>query len=345
MAPWTTTNHPKVLIVDDEPVNLRILGTLLQQKGLDVGFANNAAQALESLKYRVPDLFLLDIMMPNVDGYDLALQLRSIPQTEGVPIIFISALDDTDSKVKGFDAGGADYISKPFNPREVVARVFSQLELKYYRDQLEERVREQVLEIETITMTLVEVLENANFYRDDETGLHIRRVTEFSKHLANHLDIPEKTKREIIRYASLHDIGKIGIPDSILRKPDKLTPEEFKVIQQHPIIGHRILDKETIPPVAKNIVLAHHEKWDGSGYPNRLRGDAIPVEARVVAMADVYDALRSRRSYKPPFPREKAEAIVAENRGIHFDPELIDIFLKTKDEFANIMKTYKEATE
>jgi len=331
--------------VDDEPVNLRILGSLLQQKGLDVGFASNAAQALESLKYRVPDLFLLDIMMPQVDGYDLALQLRSLPQTERVPIIFISALDDTDSKVKGFDAGGADYISKPFNPREVVARVFSQLELKYYRDQLEERVKEQVLEIETITMTLVEVLENANFYRDDETGLHIRRVTEFSKHLTNHLDIPEQKKREIGRYASLHDIGKIGIPDSILRKPDKLTPEEFTVIQQHPIIGHQILDRDTIPPVAKNIVLHHHEKWDGSGYPNHLKGDAIPIEARVVALSDVYDALRSRRTYKPPFSREKAETIIAESRGVHFDPELVDLFLKTKEEFATIMDTYKEVTE
>lgn len=339
------TNRPKVLIVDDEPANLRILGSLLQQKHLDVSFANSAAQALESLKYRIPDLFLLDIMMPQVDGYDLALRLRSFPQTEGIPIIFISALDDTDSKVKGFDVGGADYISKPFHPQEVVARVFSQLELKYYRDQLEERVKEQVLEIETITMTLVEVLENANLYRDEETGLHIRRVTEFSKHLAKHLDIPEQTKREIGRYASLHDIGKIGVPDSILRKPDKLTPEEFKIIQQHPIIGYQILDKENIPQVAKNIVLCHHEKWDGSGYPNQLKGAAIPIEAQVVAFADVYDALRSRRIYKPPFPQDKAETIIAESRGVHFNPKLVDLFLKTRKEFALIMDTYKEVTE
>ncbi|MCA1950353.1 MAG: response regulator [Treponema sp.] len=339
------SNPPKILIVDDEPVNLRILGSMLQQKGLDVGFASSAAQALESLEYRIPDLFLLDVMMPNVDGYELALKLRSLPATENIPIIFISALDDTDSKIKGFDSGGADYISKPFNPREVAARVFSQLELKEYRDNLEEKVKEQVLEIETITMTLVEVLENANYYRDDETGLHIRRVKEFSKQLAFYLDIPEQKKREIARYSSLHDIGKIGVPDSILRKPDKLTPEEFKIIQQHPVIGHRILDKETIPETAKNIVLYHHEKWDGSGYPHQLKNNEIPIEAQIVAMADVYDALRSRRIYKPPYSAEHAEKIIIENAETHFNPDLVRIFIRVKGEFATIMETYKEAIE
>jgi putative two-component system response regulator len=337
--------HPRVLIVDDEPANLRILGSLLKNRGLDVAFAGSATQALESLKYRTPDLFLLDIMMPNIDGYDLAIELRGIAQTEKIPIIFISALDDAESKIKGFDAGGADYISKPFNPQEVIARVFSQLELKQYRDQLEDKVKDQVLEIETITMTLVEVLENANYYRDDETGRHIRRVTEFSRHLANHTTLPEMTKREIGRYASLHDIGKVGIPDAILRKPDRLTAEEFKIIQQHPIIGHKILNKDKIPSVAKNIVLSHHEKWDGSGYPNQLIAELIPVEARIVAMADVYDALRSRRTYKPAYSRAKTEAIINENRGTHFDPALVDIFLDIADEFDVITEENSDVTE
>lgn len=333
----------RVLIVDDEPANLRILGSLLKSNGLDVAIASSALQAMESLHYRIPDLFLLDIMMPNVDGYELAVKLHGMTQTENIPIIFISALDDPESKIKGFDAGGADYISKPFNPREVMARVFSQLELKEYRDILEEKVKDQVLEIETITLTLVEVLENANYYRDDETGRHISRVTQFSRQLANHADLHEKTRREIGRYASLHDIGKVGIPDAILRKPDKLTPEEFEVIQQHPDIGYQILNKDTIPSVAKNIVLCHHEKWDGTGYPNHLVAEQIPIEARVVALADVYDALRSQRVYKPRYSREKTEAIIAENKGTHFDPMLVDVFLKISDTFDTIMEENKDA--
>jgi len=338
-------NKPKVLIVDDEPVNLRILGSILQQNGFDVGFANNASQALASLEYRIPDIFILDIMMPNIDGYELALQLRSLPKTESIPVIFISALNDTDSIIKGFDAGGADYITKPFNHREVVARVNNQLELKNYRESLEIRVKEQVLEIETITMTLVEVLENANYYRDDETGFHIRRVTEFSKQLAQRLAIPEFKKREIGLYASLHDIGKIGIPDSILRKPARLTEEEFEVIKKHPIIGYNILNKEQIPDTAKNIVLYHHEKWDGSGYPKQLVGNDIPIEAQVVALADMYDALRSRRVYKQPFTAEETEQIIINNANTHFDPNLIEIFKMIKVQFRAISEKYKEEIE
>lgn len=333
----------RVLIVDDEPANLRILGSLLKRNGLDVAIAGSASQAIESLHYRIPDLFLLDIMMPNIDGYELATTLHGMMQTENIPILFISALDDPESKIKAFGAGGADYISKPFNPQEVIARVFSQLELKEYRDVLEERVKDQVLEIDAITLTLIGVLENANYYRDDETGRHIGRVTQFSRQLAYYAKLDEKTKREIGRYASLHDIGKIGIPDEILHKPDRLTPEEFKVIEQHPNIGYQILDKDNIPSVAKNIVLCHHEKWDGTGYPNHLAAEQIPAEARIVALADVYDALRSRRVYKPPYSREKTEAIIAENKGTHFDPALVDIFLKISDTFDSIMEENRDA--
>jgi putative two-component system response regulator len=247
MANVSAVKKPKVLVVDDEPTNLQILGRLLQNRGLDVALAADASQALRSLEFWIPNIFLLDVMMPGMDGYKLAQKLKAMPATENKPIIFLSALEDTESKIKAFDAGGADYITKPFSPKEVIARVFNQLELEEYRARMEDRVREQVLQIETITMSLVEVLEYANYYWDDDTGLHIRRVTEYSRILSDQLPLDEWHRKEIVRYTSLHDIGKVGIPDTILRKPGRLTDTEWDIMKRHPEIGFRILDKPAIP--------------------------------------------------------------------------------------------------
>lgn len=330
----------RVLIVDDEPKNLQILGHLLKDAGVSVALATGADQALRSIEVEVPDLLILDIMMPGVDGFSLAQQIRRRPGTLGTPIIFISALTDEDSLIRSFDVGGVDYITKPFRSREVLTRVFTHLELQSYRRDLEEQVRRQVLELEAINTTLVEVLENANTFRDDETGQHIHRVTEYAKLLATGLDLPESTRREIGLYASLHDIGKVGIPDAILRKPGRLNDEEQAIMRNHAQIGYSILDRPGMPLVAKNIVLSHHEKWDGSGYPNGLSGTKIPAEARVVALADVYDALRSQRIYKPAFSRDETESIISSESGRHFDPALVAYFTSRSDEFDKVFRSF-----
>lgn len=330
----------RVLIVDDEAKNLQILGRLLKDSGFDVALALGAEAALNSVRVRVPDLFLLDVMMPGTDGFTLARQLRQLPQAAEVPILFISALSDEDSKVQAFEAGGVDYITKPFLPREVIARVSSHLELKAYRDSLQTQVDQRVLELETISLSLVAVLEDASSFRDNETGSHIHRVTEYSRILSQGYNLPDQTRKEIIRYASLHDIGKVGVPDAILHKPGKLNDEEYAAMKTHVQKGFEILNRPGIPQVARNLVLSHHEKWDGSGYPKGLKGEAIPVEARILAMADVYDALRSPRVYKPAFSREKTESILREESGRHFDPQLVEFFQAHADELDDTCRRF-----
>jgi putative two-component system response regulator len=333
-----------VMIVDDEMKNIQVLGQLLRTHQLDVHVATSGEEALTAISHTIPDLILLDVMMPKMDGYELARRIKARPTTHNTPILFITALSDIDSKVKAFESGGVDFITKPFQSMEVIHRVKTHLELKHYRDDLERQVRERVNEIEQINTALVNSLESANYFKDNDTGMHIKRVSEFTFLIARGMGIDSQRKNEIHRYASLHDIGKVGVPDNILQKPGKLTKEEFDVMARHCDIGFQMVDRQGISSILKNIVRHHHEKWDGSGYPDKLAGEKIPLEAHIVALADVYDALRSERVYKPAFTREKSEEIIMESAGSHFNPEMIEVFSSCTNEINDIFEELKDKT-
>ena len=366
-----------VLIVDDTPQNLSILGMLLQPS-YRVRVANSGERALHAaMTQPKPDIILLDVMMPGMDGYEVLRRLRAHPDTHDIPVIFITAMSATDDEEKGLELGAVDYITKPFNPAIVLARLRTQLELKENRDQLarqnewleaevQRRMRENVL-IQELAVRALACLGEA---RDNETGHHILRTQHYvgllARHLATHprfaaaLNGPHLER--IIKAAPLHDIGKVGIPDAILLKPGRLTVEEFTIMKTHPVIGAEAIQKAmqqaladshtevaeqaagafTFLQVAHEISLSHHEKWDGSGYPHGLAGDKIPVSARLMALADVFDALISKRVYKPTLSLADTTAIIVEGRGVHFDPDVVDTYLALQDQFAEIARRYAD---
>ena len=364
-----------VLIVDDTPQNLTVLGQLLQPL-YRIRAANTGERALRAMGVEPrPDIVLLDVMMPEMDGYEVLRRLRENPETHDIPVIFITALNSAEDEEKGLGLGAVDYITKPFSPPIVLARVRTQLELKDARDRLAEendwlerevarRMKENLL-IQDLGVRALACLGEA---RDNETGHHIVRTQTYVELLAEHLKDKDRfqaalagnQKSMIIKAAPLHDIGKVGIPDAILLKPGRLTSEEFEAMKAHPTIGADAIEKAmnqamsgadddaidqapgafSFLRVAQEISLGHHEKWDGSGYPAGLAGETIPVSARLMALADVFDALMSRRVYKPPMTLEQATAIILEGRGSHFDPEVVDAYLACKDQFAEIAARY-----
>lgn len=338
-----TESKAKVLIVDDLPENRRLLATIVAKyTDYEVTLAKDGRSVIEGIERDLPDIILLDIMMPEMDGYEVATRLRLNPATMNIPIVFITALDKIEDKMKAFDIGAVDYIVKPFNPKEVLKRLNTHIELKKYRDQLESEIRSRTAEIEQINGVLISALESANYYNDDNTGNHIKRVSRYSRVLAENLGLPSGKSNEIYRYASLHDIGKIGIPNLILKKPDALTAEERIRMQDHTVIGFRMINLPGVPDTAKNIILHHHEKWDGTGYPRGLMGREIPVEARIVALADVYDALRTARPYKPPFSEDDTHRILVESSGTHFDPLVVEAYKNGRELFRKIYDGFKE---
>ncbi len=345
------TRRYKILIIDDLAENRRILAQIITKStDYEVLLASDGRNINEKIADNVPDLILLDIMMPGLDGYGVARELKNNPVTVDIPIIFITAITDTESIVKAFKSGGVDYITKPFNKEELLARVNAQLELKRMRDdlkeknfllanreaQLEKLVEEKTERLERLTYGLVSALESANYYNDSDTGNHIRRVSRYSGVIAELYGLEKEFVKKIVMYSSLHDVGKVGIDDAILKKPGKFSPEEFKRMQEHVVIGARMLQCEEMDPIARNIVKYHHEKWDGTGYVEGLKGERIPLEARIVAVADVYDALGSKRPYKKAFTEEKIDKIMREEAGKHFDPDLIEVFFAGKEKILEI---------
>lgn len=366
-----------VLVVDDTPQNIEILGQLLQPL-YRVRVANSGERALRSAHTQPrPDLILLDVMMPGMDGYEVLRQLKADPQTADIPVIFVTAMEGTDNEEHGLSIGAVDYITKPVVPAIVLARVHAQLELKAARDRLAKnnewleaevarRMRENLL-IQDLSVRALACLAEA---RDNETGHHIVRTQAYVELLARYLHQTEGYAHAltpellpmVIKAAPLHDIGKVGIPDAILLKPGRLTPEEFTIMKTHPRIGADAITKAveqsrpgatldianvgagafTFLDVAREISLWHHEKWDGSGYPDGLAGTQIPVAARLMALADVFDALMSRRVYKPPMTLQEASQIIQDGRGTHFDPEVVDAFLACRDEFGAIAQRYAD---
>jgi putative two-component system response regulator len=322
---------PVLLAVDDESTNLQLLRQILQDR-YSLLFAKDGPRALELAAKEQPDLILLDVMMPDMTGYEVCRRLKADPATEAIPVIFVTALTDTTDEVDGFEAGAVDYITKPVSPAVVKARVRLHLSLV------------RLDELKASRLEIVQRLGLAAEYKDNETGLHVIRMSHYTRLLAIACGLDEDDVDDLFNAAPMHDIGKIGIPDRILQKPAKLDEEEWRVMQGHPTIGADIIGRHAtgMLAVACQVAQNHHEKWDGSGYPNGLKGEEIPLAGRIVAVADVFDALTSVRPYKEAWSVEQACDYLRAQRGLHFEPRLVDLFLTQLPAIAEVMKKWAE---
>lgn len=359
--------RPCVMVVDDTPHNLALMTELLRDH-YRVMVANGGERALRLLQggQQRPDLILLDIMMPDLDGYEVIRRLKADPQLRDIPVIFLTARSEVNDETLGLELGAVDYITKPISPPIVMARVRAHLALKasadFLRDKadyLETEVARRTHQVEAIQDVTVLAMSSMAETRDNETGNHILRTQRYVKCLAEALQqhqrfasvLTDAYIQLLFKSAPLHDIGKVGIPDNILLKPARLTAEEFEVMKTHTTIGHHAIVKaeqslgyelDFLRP-AKEIALSHQEKWDGSGYPQGLAGDDIPISARLMAVADVYDALISERVYKRAFSHDEAFDIMRKGRGSHFDPDVFDAFERVQAQFRNIARQYSDA--
>ncbi len=349
----------KVMIVDDTPANLKLLKEMLQRIGFDVSVFRSAIDAIEALDLNPPSIILMDISMPDMNGFEACKIIKANPVHKDTPIIFISALNDVEDKVKAFEYGGVDYITKPFEFEEVKMRVSTHLqisklqkEIQAWNNSLERRVQSQLDEIEQTNKRLIRAqnstiiaLAKLSECRDTDTGLHLERVGHYCEILAKHLmrknifaEVDDDFIHTIKLVAPLHDIGKVGIPDKILLKPGRLEPDEFEIMKTHAQLGantflevKKQMSETAYCEMAYDVILCHHEKYDGTGYPIGLSGNDIPLSARIMAVADVYDALRSKRPYKEPIPKEQAEQIIIDSCESHFAPELVEAFVENHD--------------
>ncbi|HEY4161662.1 MAG TPA: two-component system response regulator [Dongiaceae bacterium] len=361
----TPEDAATILAVDDTPGNLSLITGLLKGS-YHVKVANSGEKALRVVHSDMPpDLVLLDIMMPEMDGYEVCRRLKADARTRHIPVIFLTAMSKSEDERLGLEVGAVDYITKPISPPILLARVKTHLLLKSSSDFLKDKnaylegeVYRRTQEMQAIQDVTILTMASLAETRDNETGNHIRRTQHYVKLLATKLRnhprftqfLNERSIDLLFKSAPLHDIGKVGIPDRILLKPGKLTPEEFEIMKTHTTLGRDAIEQAEgrlgtpveFLSLAKEIAYSHQEKWDGSGYPEGLAGDAIPVSARLMALADVYDALISRRVYKPPFPHEKAVEIIAEGRGRHFDPDITDAFMEIREEFRTIALKYAD---
>ncbi len=355
-----------VMLVDDARANIDVLvGTLGDDHEIVV--AMEGETALEYAAESPPDLILLDIMMPGMDGYEVIRRLKSDPTTKNIPVIFCTAMSEAENEEKGLLLGALDYICKPFSPPVVKARVRNHLKLRLSQEAienhnaiLEAKVEERTRELALLQEVTIESMASVAETRDPETGGHIRRTQNYVKALAVQLKsnpkfsglLDDSVIDLLYKSAPLHDIGKVGVPDHILLKPGKLTDEEFEEMKKHSIHGRDIIlnaekrmANNSFLRTAREIAYTHHEKWDGTGYPNSLKGEEIPICGRLMALADVYDALISRRIYKPAFPHEKAVAIISEGKGSHFDPDVAEAFLRIQDRFQKIALEFADYGE
>jgi putative two-component system response regulator len=350
-----------ILVVDDEDINRKVLGTLLQSLGYDVRIATNGTEGLAAMDPTV-DLVLMDIMMPDMDGFETVEALRAKPEGRDVPVIMVTALSAKEDRLRAVKAGANDFISKPIDATELRVRMASLLRMKEYHDEIK-RYKETLEEmVEAKTKALKMALQNLHMaqqttikahletlsrlsmaaeFKDEDTAHHIHRMSRYSALMAEKYGLDEDQVDLVLNASPMHDIGKIGIPDAILLKPGPLDPAEWEVMKTHTEIGAKILDSSSSNYLAagRSIALAHHEKWDGSGYPAGLAGEDIPLFGRICAIADVFDALTSKRPYKEPYPNEKALEIMREGRGTHFQPELLDLFF---DNFAMVEEIQKQ---
>ncbi len=357
---------PTIMVVDDTPDNLSLMNLLLKDH-YSVRIANSGERALKlAATGSPPDLILLDIMMPGMDGYEVCQYLKADPKMRDIPVIFLTAKNETDDEKKGLELGAIDYITKPISPAIVLARVKTHLALKssadFLRDKnvyLETEVSKRTREVEAIQDVTILAMASLAETRDSDTGNHIRRTQFYVKALAEKLQnhprfshyLTAHNIAMLYRSAPLHDIGKVGIPDRILLKPGRFEPEEFEIMKRHSALGRDAIEHAErslgtnveFLSMAKEIALSHHEKWDGSGYPEGLAEDDIPISARLMAVADVYDSLISRRIYKDGMSHEKATDIILEGKGAHFDPDIVDAFVAIQEEFQAIALRYADS--
>lgn len=333
-----------VLVVDDTPSNIELIKNILNQD-YRVKAAINGIQALKiALSSNKPDIILLDIMMPDMDGYEVCRKLKSDPSTMHIPVMFISAKTEIEDEALGFRLGAVDYITKPISPMLVKARVKAQLALVDQQRELEVQVKIRTQELEKTRLEIIQRLGVAAEYKDNETALHVTRMSLFTKLLAKCYGANEEWVELIYRASPMHDIGKIGIPDSVLLKPGKLDQGEWEIMKKHSQYGAKILGNHDFPllRMATEIALYHHEKWDGSGYPKGLSGESIPIAARMAAIADVYDAVTTARPYKEAWSEERAVQLLKDEAGSHFDPNLVNLFLGCLPDIRRIQTQYAE---
>lgn len=366
--------HAKILIVDDEPVNIKVARKYLMLAGYtSFAVSTEPAEVFQLLEREQPDLLLLDIMMPDVSGLDILRDLRARPEYAHLPVLILTAVDDSETKAKALNLGATDFLPKPVDPTDLVPRVRNALVLKAHHDhlqnyarQLESEVKARTAELEESRQQVIHCLARAAEYRDNDTGRHVLRVGRYVGIIARQLGMEENVAEMLSQASVLHDVGKIGIPDSILLKPGKLDPDEIERMQKHCGFGKRIFEgmspcefgayashttlgsqiiqncRAPLLELAGRIALTHHEKWDGSGYPLGLAGTDIPLEGRITAVADVFDALSSKRPYKPAFPLEKCLSILEEGRGKHFDPQVLDAFFSRREEIVRVQVEYAD---
>jgi len=340
----TPITKQTVLVVDDTPENIQILNGVLRSH-YKIKAAPNGEKALKiAQSASQPDIILLDIMMPKMDGYEVCRELKSNPTTEKIPVIFVTAMAEVEDEKKGLDMGAVDYITKPISPSIVLARVQTHLALYDQTRELEKKVLERTAELNSTRMEIIRRLGRAAEYKDNETGLHVIRMSHYSRLIATHLNANEEWVERLFNAAPMHDIGKIGIPDHHLLKAGNLDNNEWEMMRRHPEFGGEIIgdnDSELLQ-MAREIAINHHEKWDGSGYPKGLKGEEIPLTARIIAIADVFDALTTERPYKQAWPVENAVSFIDENAGIHFDPDLVAVFHKALSGILVIKEQYAE---
>ncbi|HKD36289.1 MAG TPA: HD domain-containing phosphohydrolase, partial [Pirellulales bacterium] len=358
----------RILLVDDEPLNIKAARKYLSTAGyFDCDSTSNARDVVPMMIRNEPDLVLLDIVMPGFNGLDLLAAIRDDKQLAHIPIVMLTAVDDRQIKHKALELGATDFLSKPVDPSELISRVRNVLEAKAHHDylrnhaiELERLVRERTAQLELSHQQIIHCLAKAAEFRDDETGRHVIRVGRYAGLIAKRLGWDDAACHMIEQAAQLHDVGKIGIPDEVLKKPGKLTPEEYQTIQKHCAFGKRVFESLTesdwttfrrhaelgnriltgcgspVLDMAAEIALTHHERWDGSGYPIGLAGNDIPVAGRITAVADVFDALSTRRSYKPALPLTQCFEILEQGRAAQFDPQVLDAFVAARDDIVRI---------
>lgn len=343
----------RILVVDDDEGNLKLMSAILFSHNYSFDTAQDGALALEKIREAPPDLIFLDIMMPVMDGFETCRHIKEDPTMCHIPVVMVTALSDRESRLKGLHVGANDFIAKPIDSAELLVRMKNLLKVKEYEDflkdfnmKLSDQVEEKTRALKQSYIDTVYRLTIAAEYKDEDTASHIKRISLYAKYLAEALGFSPSDTETIFYAAPMHDIGKIGIPDSILLKPGPLTSEEFEIIKTHATIGAHILSHSSSPIIrlAETIALHHHERWDGTGYPAGLKAEEIPIQGRILNLIDQYDALRMKRPYKPPFDHEKTFHIITQGDGrtqrTHFDPQLLQAFADNHRHFEEIFETY-----
>lgn len=344
----------KILIVDDSPKNIQVVANLLAGQAYDISYATSGLRALDMLQDNRFDLVLLDVMMPGMSGYDVCREIKRDNLAGDVPVIFLTAKTDEQSLIEAFEAGGQDYVTKPFTAAELLARIKTHLKLKAFEDSQQVVIDNAMAELTLLNREIIETQKEVIFTmgsigetRSKETGLHVKRVAEYSRLLALFSGLDDYEADMIAMASPMHDIGKVGIPDAILHKKGRLTADEFEIMKTHVTIGHDMLkhSQRPIMQTAAIIALQHHEKWDGSGYPAAAEKDDIHIYGRITALADVFDALGSQRCYKKAWSDEEVLELIRQQSGMHFDPSLVDLFFENLGAFYEIREKYRDQPE